>query len=89
MALSQMEKTEIMHRVKGLRDDELTHVMKFIPTPVLLGEVSRREGVIIDKLSSVCEVWDDITINKPFDEMDILEKEEVLKKLRRSLYYGE
>ena len=66
MALSQMEKTEIMHRVMGLRDDELKHMLKFIPTAVLLAEISRREGVIIDKLSCVCQVWDNLTINKPF-----------------------
>lgn len=89
MALSQMEKTEIMHRVMGLRDDELKHMLKFIPTAVLLGEISRREGVIVDKLSCVCQVWDDLTINKPFDDMDIMERENLVKQLRRAVYYGE
>lgn len=88
MALSGLERAEIMHRVRGMNDEELRHTLKYIPTQELLAEVGRREGIIIDKINDVCTLWDEMTVDKPIDEMDILEKEELIKRLRRCLYYG-
>lgn len=83
MALSGIERSEIMNRTKAMRDEELHYMLKFVPTPELLKEIARREGLIIDKLHLVCQVWDDLGVDKPIDQMDILEKEELLKSLRR------
>lgn len=83
MALSGIERSEIMNRTKAMRDDDLHYMLKFIPTPELLKEIARREGLIIDKLYSVCQVWDDLGVDKPIDQMNILEKEELLRSLRR------
>lgn len=83
MALSGIERSEIMNRTKAMRDEELHYMLKFVPTPELLKEIARREGLIIDKLNLVCQVWDDLGVNKPIDQMDILEKEELLRSLRR------
>lgn len=84
--LSMIERTEIINRTRGMNDDELEYTLKAIPTSILLAEIGRRDGVILDKLSAVCAVWDDITIDVPFDQMDILQKEELLKRMRRALY---
>lgn len=84
--LSMIERTEIINRTRGMNDDELEYTLKAIPTSILLAEIGRRDGVILDKLSAVCAVWNDITIDVPFDQMDILQKEELLKRMRRALY---
>lgn len=83
MALSGIERSEIMNRTKAMRDDELHYMLKFVPTPELLKEIARREGLIVDKLYLVCQVWDDLGVDKPIDQMNILEKEELLRSLRR------
>ena len=85
MALSGMERAEIMNRTRAMSDDELAYTLKFIPTSELLGEVSRREGVIIDRLADVCQLWDDLTLEKDINDMDILEKEELMRRLRRCI----
>lgn len=82
MALSGIERSEIMNRTKAMRDDELHYMLKFVPTPELLKEIARREGLIIDKLHLVCQVWDE-NIDKPIDQMDIMEKEDLLRSIRR------
>jgi hypothetical protein len=41
--------------------------------------------VIIDKLDAVCQVWDELDMNIPLDQMDILEKEELIKRIRRAI----
>ena len=87
--LSQMEKSELMNRTKSLRDDELEWILKYIPTHSLLDELSRRESVIIDTLANVCNTWDLAVTDKPFDQMNLLEKEDLLKRIRRVAYYGE
>lgn len=87
--LSQMEKAELMNRTKALRDDELEHILKYIPTRSLLDEIGRRESVIVDTLTNVCQIWDINTKDKSFYDMDILEKEDLLKQVRRVAYYGE
>lgn len=87
--LSQIEKTEIMNRTKGLSDDELQCILRYIPTTELLKEVSRREGVITDTINNMCITWSDLTLSKPFEDMGVMEKEKTLKQLRRVLYYGE
>ena len=84
--LSMIERTEIINRTRAMNDDELEYTLKAIPTSILLSEIGRRDGVILDKLSAVCAVWDDITIDMPFDQMDILQKEELLKRMRRALH---
>ena len=84
MALSGIERSEIMNRTKAMRDDELHYMLKFVPTPELLKEIARREGLIIDKLHLVCQVWDE-NIDKPIDQMDIMEKEDLIKSMRRVL----
>ena len=87
--LSQIEKTEIMNRTRALDDEELKHTLKFIPTSELLIEVARREGIITDTINNMCGTWSELTLNKPFEDMGIMEKEKTLKQLRRVLYYGE
>lgn len=87
--LSQIEKTEIMNRTRSLDDEELKHTLKFIPTKELLQEVARREGVITDTINNMCNVWSELTIKKPFEDMGVMEKEKTLKQLRRVLYYGD
>lgn len=87
--LSQLEKSEIMHRTKSMRDEELYHAIKFIPTNVLLYEISRRDSRITETLSSMCDVWDDLTLDKSMIDMNIEEKENLIKNIRRVLYYGE
>lgn len=87
--LSQIEKTEIMNRTRGLSDDELQCILRYIPTKELLQEVSRREGIITDTINNMCGIWSELTLNKPFEDMGIMEKEKTLKQLRRVLYYGE
>lgn len=89
MTLSQMEKTELRNRIRGLRDDELQYVVKCIPSEVIMSELSRRESVVLDTMTEFCNTWDDLTIDKPFDEMTLIEKQKMLKELRRVLYYGE
>ena len=89
MSLSMIEKTEIMHRTKAMRDDELTHMLKFIPTSAIMDELTRRSNKITDTLTAMCCVWDDLTVNKNILDMTIEEKEELLKSLRRALFYGE
>lgn len=84
-----MEKSELRDRIKGLRDDELDYVIKCIPSAVLMSELSRRESIVLDTMTEFCSTWDDLTIDKPFDEMNLLEKQKFLKELRRVLYYGE
>lgn len=84
--LSMIERTEIINRTRAMNDDELEYTLKAIPTSILLAEIGRRDGVILDKLSAVCAVWDDITIDMPFDQMDILQKEDLLKRMRRALH---
>lgn len=84
--LSMIERTEIVNRTRAMNDDELEYTLKAIPTSILLSEIGRRDGVILDKLSAVCAVWDDITIDMPFDQMDILQKEDLLKRMRRALH---
>lgn len=84
--LSMIERTEIINRTRAMNDDELEYTLKAIPTSILLSEIGRRDGVILDKLSAVCAVWDDITIDMPFDQMDILQKEDLLKRMRRALH---
>lgn len=80
---------EIANRTRGMHELELRYTLKCVPTTFLLEEIARREGVIIDKLSAVCTMWEDLTVDKPIDQMDILEKEEFLKQLRRCLYGSE
>lgn len=87
--LSQIEKHEIMNRTRGMSDDELNHAIKFIPTPVLMSEIARRDGVIRDTLAGMLQLWDDMTIDKPFEDMTVIERENLLKEIRRYLYYGE
>lgn len=87
--LSQIEKTEIMNRTRGLNDEELQCVLRYIPTKEILQEVARREGIITDTINNMCQIWSDLTIEKPFEEMGVMEKEKTLKQLRRVLYYGE
>lgn len=84
MALSGIERSEIMNRTKAMRDEELHYMLKFVPTPELLKEIARREGLIIDKLHLVCQVWDE-SIDKPIDQMDIMEKEDLIRSMRRVL----
>ena len=84
--LSMIERTEIINRTRAMCDEELEYTLKAIPTPELLSEIGRRDGIILDKLSAVCAVWDDITIDVPFDQMDILQKEDLLKRMRRALH---
>ena len=84
--LSMIERTEIINRTRAMDDEQLEYTLKAIPTSILLSEIGRRDGVILDKLSAVCAVWDDITIDMPFDQMDILQKEDLLKRMRRALH---
>ena len=88
MALSQIEKHELMNRTKGLRDDELQVVLKYIPTVSLLSEIARRQAFINDTLVNICTLWDDVTMEKPIDQMDLIEQEDLIKRLRRCMYYG-
>lgn len=88
MSLSQMEKYELMNRTKGLRDDELQVVLKYIPTVSLLSEIARRQAFINDTLVNICALWDDVTMEKPIDQMDLIEQEDLIKRLRRCMYYG-
>lgn len=83
--LSILERTEILNRTRAMTDEELQYTLKAIPTPEILAEISRREGVILDKLDAVCQVWDELDINVPLDQMDILEKEELIKRIRRAI----
>lgn len=87
--LSQIAKTEIMNRTRSLDDEELKHTLKFIPTKELLQEIARREGVITDTINNMCGTWSELTLNKPFEDMGVMEKEKTLQQLRRVLYYGE
>lgn len=86
--LSGMEKNEIANRARGMQEQELTYFLKCIPTSYLLEEIGRRESVIVDKLNILCTRWDELTIDKPITEMNILEKEDLFTQLRRCLYYG-
>lgn len=83
--LSILERTEILNRTRAMTDEELQYTLKAIPTPEILAEIARREGVIIDKLDAVCQVWDELDINIPLDQMDILQKEELIKRIRRAI----
>lgn len=83
--LSILERTEILNRTRAMTDEELQYTLKAIPTPEILAEIARREGVILDKLDAVCQVWDELDINVPLDQMDILEKEELIKRIRRAI----
>lgn len=83
--LSIIERTEILNRTRAMTDEELQYTLKAIPTPEILAEIARREGVILDKLDAVCQVWDELDINIPLDQMDILEKEELIKRIRRAV----
>lgn len=83
--LSILERTEILNRTRAMTDEELQYTLKAIPTPEILAEIARREGVILDKLDAVCQVWDELDINIPLDQMDILEKEELIKRIRRAI----
>lgn len=87
MALSGIARSEIMNRTRGMSDEELAYTLKFIPTTELLRELGRREGLIIDKLNSLCQTFDDMTIqcNKTVDEMTLPEKEDLLRHLRRCI----
>lgn len=86
--LSGMEMNEIANRTRGMQEMELKYMLKCVPTTCILEEIARREGEIVDKLNSLCNLWDELTIDKPMAEMDILEKEDLFKQLRRCLYYG-
>jgi len=86
--LSGMEMNEIANRTRAMQEIELKYMLKCVPTTYLLEEIARREGVIVDKLNGLCTLWDELTIDKPLAEMDILEKEDLFKQLRRCLYYG-
>lgn len=83
--LSIIERTEILNRTRAMTDEELQYTLKAIPTPEILAEIARREGVILDKLDAVCQVWDELDVNIPLDQMDILEKEELIKRIRRAI----
>lgn len=83
--LSILERTEILNRTRAMTDEELQYTLKAIPTPEILAEIARREGVIIDKLDAVCQVWDELDVNIPLDQMDILQKEELIKRIRRAI----
>ena len=83
--LSILERTEILNRTRAMTDEELQYTLKAIPTPEILAEIARREGVILDKLDAVCQVWDELDINVPLDQMDILEKEELIRRIRRAI----
>lgn len=83
--LSILERTEILNRTRAMTDEELQYTLKAIPTPEILAEIARREGVILDKLDAVCQVWDELDVNIPLDQMDILEKEELIKRIRRAI----
>lgn len=83
--LSIIERTEILNRTRAMSDEELQYTLKAIPTPEILSEIARREGVILDKLDAVCQVWDELDVNIPLDQMDILEKEELIKRIRRAI----
>lgn len=87
--LSGLEMSEIASRARGMQEVELRYFLKCIPTTIILEEIARREGVIIDKLNAVCALWDELAIDKPLDQMDILEKEDVIRQLRRCLYGSE
>lgn len=86
MALSGLEKSEIRSRTMGMRDDELQYTLKCIPTEVLLAEIGRRSGRIDDMLGHVCDTWNDMTVNKSIMDMDIVEREQLLRELRRVLH---
>lgn len=83
--LSILERTEILNRTRAMTDEELQYTLKAIPTPEILAEIARREGVILDKLDAVCQVWDELDVNIPLDQMGILEKEELIKRIRRAI----
>lgn len=83
--LSGLERNEIMNRTKAMSDEELQYTLKYIPTSMLLAEVSRREGIVIDRLADVCNIFNECTLDKSIDEMDILEKQELVKRLRRAM----
>ena len=83
--LSIIERTEILNRTRAMTDEELQYTLKAIPTPEILAEIARREGVILDKLDAICQVWDELDVNIPLDQMDILEKEELIKRIRRAI----
>ena len=83
--LSIIERTEILNRTRAMTDEELQYTLKAIPTPEILAEIARREGVILDKLDAVCQVWDELDVNIPLDQMDILQKEELIKRIRRAI----
>lgn len=72
-----------------MRDDELQYTLKFIPTLSLKQELARRDSIVMDKLYAIAQAWDDITIDKPIEQMDIEEKEYFLKTLRRCIYANE
>ena len=86
--LSGMEKSEIANRTRAMQEVELKYMLKVVPTTYLMEEIARREAVICDKLTNVCNMWDELTVNKPIDQMDIFEKEDLIQQLRRCLYYG-
>ena len=86
--LSGMEKTEIANKTRAMQEMELTYMLKCVPTMYLMQEIARREAVIHDKLAAVCTLWDDLTIDKSIEDMDIFEKEDLIKQLRRCLYYA-
>lgn len=86
--LSQIEKHEIMNRTRGMIDEELSITLKCIPTVYIMEELARREGRIVDTLANMCQLWDDVVMEKPIDQMSLEEKEEFVKRLRRVLYYG-
>lgn len=83
--LSIIERTEILNRTRAMSDEELQYTLKAIPTPEILSEIARREGVILDKLDAVCQVWDELDVNIPLNQMNILEKEELIKRIRRAI----
>lgn len=86
MALSGLEKSEIRSRIMGLRDDELEYTLKHIPTEVLLSEIGRRSGRIDDLLGHFCDAWNGLTMNKSILDMDVVEREQLLRELRRILH---
>lgn len=84
MALSGLEKSEIRSRIMGMRDDELEYTLKHIPTEILLSEIGRRSGRIDDILGHICDVWNDLTITKSIMDMDVIERERLLREIRRT-----
>lgn len=54
--LSEMDKIELKNRTKGLSDEELSEVIKLIPSDTLWEELIRRNTSMLQKINNIEEV---------------------------------